>query len=857
MRFRLLYTAMILFSLFGNERLSAQSDLDSLITRGEQLMLTDNDSALFFFSKALMKAQGTNQLEKEIKCTALLGDLYSGTSDFPKAISFYVTAIKKAETNDREDLAAKSYNGLGVVAYQRGDLKKAEKYFLHAADLKLKAGQLEHYAMIMTNISGVLFSMEKFPEALENLKKVLPEVRNNEAVLAAAYNSIGGIYQQGYQRLDSAEYYYRKSIALGEKGGYHDVLISAYHNLGEIFLNEKKFQEGISMLQKALATSRKLKKDAYSITVLNALSEAYENIGQLNEALKAKKEAFQLSQTLNTSENREAIERLQVQFEAEKKSAELAKKNQALAQSELKIAVLKSRYIIIAAIGFILLVLLASVYFYFTQKRKSEQRIQEEKNKLFVNIVHEIRTPLTLIHGPLKLIKDHGDIAQLQKQLPLIERNSDRLLRMVNDLLSLSKMDKGEFSPAIELGNPMEFIARVANTFQGVMEQRGQSLELSLSEGEVVQFHSEVLETTLLNLLSNANKYAGSDAHVIIEAKLIENKLDMKVHDSGKGVATVDEAFVFNRYYRGKGAEQAIGNGLGLALVSELLEKINGEISYSRSHLGGACFHVTIPLEMSSVTLQTSTSEQLPLLLLVEDDYDLAAFVQSVFQDELQVLTAYTLKEAIEQVKQTIPDIVLTDLMLPDGSGNDLVVSLKENALTSHIPVAVFSARAADEVKKEVLQNGAYAYFTKPFDPLTLKLSLINILNDQKQSRKTIQGALKGDEQAEPIQDTFLLNIISIIHNHLDDSELGPDKLGELIGLSRSQLHRKLTSLSGQSTSNFIRIVRLKKAKDFLAEKKYSVKEVAFMCGFNSPTYFSKSFKDFFGQSPAETLEKG
>ncbi|TAG45755.1 MAG: tetratricopeptide repeat protein, partial [Cytophagia bacterium] len=191
-----------------------------------------------------------NNLEKEIKCIALLGDSYAGQSDFSLAISFYIAAIKKAEANNRPDLAAKSYNGLGVVAYQRGDYEKAKQYFLQAAQLKLDAGLVDHYAMIMTNLSGVFFSLGKYDEALFHLQQALPEIASHDAVLAAAYNSIGSIYQMGYQQLDSAQYYYNRSIEVSEKGGFKDVLISAYHNQGEIYLQQKNFNAGISLLKK-------------------------------------------------------------------------------------------------------------------------------------------------------------------------------------------------------------------------------------------------------------------------------------------------------------------------------------------------------------------------------------------------------------------------------------------------------------------------------------------------------------------------------------------------------------------------------------------------------------------------------
>ena len=573
----------------------ASTVLDSLILRGEQLAISNIDSSRYFLSKALVLSRKENpsdslREEKEIKCLALLGDSYSGQSDFSAGISFYVAAIKKAEAKGRPDLAAKSYNGLGVIAYQRGDFKKAEQYFLHAAKLKLDAGLVSHYAMIMTNLSGVFFSVGKYDEALNNLQKALPELVGNDNVLAAAYNSIGGIYQLGYQRLDSAQFYYSKSIELSEKGNFKDVLISAYHNQGEILIQQKNFDAGISLLQKSVAICKELKKDAYTITVLNSLSEAYSKMGNYQLALKTKNEAFEISQTLNSSEKQEAIERLQIQFEAEKKSAEIAKKNEALLQSELRYEVLKNRYVLFIGISLLLVLAAFAAYAYVMQKRKSERQLEKERNRIFQNVVHEIRTPLTLIGGPLRLIQESGDLNQLQQQLPIIERNSQRLLKMVNDILYLSKLESGAFNPAYEVGDPILFVKELSSTFLDAFGQNQQKFEFKSSEGDLYAFPKDVVEACVTNLLSNALKYAGAGSRVQLEVSIVSKNLNIYVRDTGRGINTADSKKIFQRFYRGSNASAPSGSGIGLALVSEAVQAIGGHIDYKPNVPSGAVF---------------------------------------------------------------------------------------------------------------------------------------------------------------------------------------------------------------------------------------------------------------------------
>jgi signal transduction histidine kinase/AraC-like DNA-binding protein/CheY-like chemotaxis protein len=814
------------------------------------------DSSKFFLSKALTISKKEKDFEKEIKCLALLGDAYSGQSDFSTGISLYVAAIKKAEAKGRPDLAAKSYNGLGVIAYQRGDLQKAEQYFLHAAQLKLDAGLVSHYAMIMTNLSGVFFSMGKYDEALKNLQKALPELAGNDNVLAAAYNSIGGIYQQGYQMLDSAQFYYSKSINLSEKGNFKDVLISAYHNQGEILIQQKNFTQGVPLLLKALDISKELKKDAYTITVLNALSEAYAKSGDLNNALKAKNEAFEISQKLNSSEKQQAIERLQIQFEAEKKSAEIAKKNEALLQSELRYEVLKNRYVLFIGIALLFFLAAAAFYAFLMQKRKAEKQLEQERNRIFQNVVHEIRTPLTLIGGPLRLIQESGDLQQLQQQLPIIERNSERLLKMVNDILHLSKLETGAFQPIFEVGNPMIMTKELAQSFENAFSNNSQLLSIHTDEGATYAFPKEVVETVISNLLSNALKYAGSGAQVHLSVSIHFPKLIIEVVDNGKGIQPEEAKKIFQRFFQGSNAANT-GSGIGLALVYEALKAVGGGIRYEPNDPSGARFVAEIPLNDAANTVSHNSVKEGFVLLLVEDDVDLSSFVQSLFQDSIQVITAFNITDARLMASNFTPDIILSDIMLPDGSGLDLLRDIKSSNDSRHIPVAIFSARSSAEIRLEALQAGAAAYFTKPFIPAELRQGVLNIIHDiilirESNSKKIIDDA---SVQSSNSMDPFIQKCMDAIHKNLDNGEFGPDALCQVVGISRSQLHRKLVSLTGQSTSNFIRMVRLKKAKDFLSEKHYSIKEVAYMCGFNSPGYFSKSYKELFGVSPGDDLD--
>jgi signal transduction histidine kinase/DNA-binding response OmpR family regulator len=833
------------------------ASLDSLLAQAERTAQWDVDKALLLLQEAQPLAMAQTMVDKKVQCLALMGDVYAGKSDFTAAVDHYLQAIRVAETSGREDLQAKSFNGLGTVAYQRKDYAKAEEYFLKAAQLKLKAGKIDHYAMIVTNLSGVMFSIGKYNEAMVQLRQALPHLQKYDATRAAVYNSMGSIHQLGFQRLDSAEWYYDKAIQLGERDGYNDVLVSAYHNRGEICKEKKDYPSAIAWLNKALLLSEQLKRDTYTLSILQTLSEAYRLSGQWKEALTARERAYSLLEQLGSREKQETVERLQIQFEAEKKSAEIARKNEALLASELKYEVLKNKYVLAVAVFLVVALVAAAMYWSSKQKRKNEERIQAEKYAVFQNIVHEIRTPLTLISGPLRLISASGSTDQLKAQLPVIERNADRLLRMVQELLQFSKIESGQFKAGKEVGDPVVFIRKVSSAFTHTLAVQQQELIIHEGVSRLIEFPKDVVDTAVTNLLSNAIRYAGKGALIQLFVVITEDRLQIAVQDNGPGIDAVDADHLFDRFYRGRRVRETQGNGLGLALVKEMVTSVGGTLAHRPAAPQGVVFEVSIPITDTTGLLNREANAEMPVLLLVEDDSDLSMFVQALFHDDVQVMAAFSLAEARQVIREVSPDIILTDIALPDGSGLTLLDEVKASEQTAHIPVAVFSARADAGIKQEALNKSAAVYFSKPFVPNEMRLTVLNVLNEILGARKSRQEMVVGTSslKATDAMHPFLEKCVAAIHAHLDDSEFGPDALAEYLAMSRSQLHRKLVSLSSYSTSNFIRVVRLRKAKEILNENDCTVKEVAYMCGFNNPSYFSKSYKELFGHSPGKKAE--
>ncbi len=533
------------------------------------------------------------------------------------------------------------------------------------------------------------------------------------------------------------------------------------------------------------------------------------------------------------------------------------------------------------------------------QEAQSEiQRIMdldEIKTRFFANISHEFRTPLSLIMGPINNAREAQPAVGSSKDAPvvlkpeafaMIRRNARRLQNLVDQLLDLSKAEGGHMQLKLTRGDLIRFIRSVVFSFQSLAERQNISLNTSFpKELDEACYDKDKLEKILTNLLSNAFKYTPSGGAVTVTVQFDEEYYSIEVSDTGSGVGKSDLKRIFERFYRVEGSEKK-GSGIGLALTKELVDLHNGQISVSSVLGEGTTFKTRLPytlkgLPESAVSAFGETLEKietpgeiplmknqeqvvnkavmqtddLPVVLVVEDNDDLRSFIEEILRDHYKVLAAVDGMQGERMAFEHIPDIIISDVMMPKKDGYALCQSLKTNPKTSHIPVILLTAKAGQENKIEGLTQGADVYMTKPFDAKELRLHMHNLVDARLKLWSRFMAsdmAVVPDLDMSSLDDQFLQSVIQAIKENLDNELLSVEDLARTVGFSRSQLHRKLKALTNKSANQMITEIRLNEARRMLEKRAGTVSEIAYSVGYTNMSYFTKSFKERFGVLPSK-----
>lgn len=517
------------------------------------------------------------------------------------------------------------------------------------------------------------------------------------------------------------------------------------------------------------------------------------------------------------------------------------------------------------------------------QKAEHLQKLDILKSKLYANITHEFRTPLTLIRGNAEEISDHHEGETTEKAKSIVQ-NSDKILFLVNQMLNLSKIEEGRVPLHYVQTDLISFVRLAVGSLQGFAELHKIRLHFEPKSPQLIMdIEPEKLEESLSNLLSNAIKYTPEGGDVFVSLRLLnsgystEKQVEITVRDTGIGIPENELEKIFIRFYRVENNRFPYneGTGIGLTLVSEYLKLMKGSVKVKSSPGKGSEFVITLPVthnaEIEEIvfgnvsTLHKEETSNLkyvsgdgifnhPRLLVIEDNPELREYLIRLLENDYHVLTAENGIRGIELATEHIPDIVLSDVMMPGKDGFQVCRELKNDFRTSHIPIVLLTARADTESRISGLERGADAYLTKPFNKRELQICLHNILVQRETLRLKFNQVFekKPDEQELGLNAKFLEKVIGLLEKNYKNDRYGIHHLYSDLGISRVQLHRKLTALTGQSASNFIRNFRLQKAKKLLLETNKHVSDIAFEVGFSDASYFSKSFIQEYGMASTE-----
>ncbi len=512
----------------------------------------------------------------------------------------------------------------------------------------------------------------------------------------------------------------------------------------------------------------------------------------------------------------------------------------------------------------------------------SLKELDEAKTKLLTNISHEFRTPLTIMLGMARLIKEHPD-EWFRKGSEKIIQNGHALLHLVNDLLDMARLEAGAMTVNCLQQDIITQLRYLVGSFSSVATEKNIDLQFSPHSGEfIMDFDADKLMQIVSNLLSNALKFTPKDGKVELSTEnlLSQHSFSIRVKDNGPGIAAEHLPQIFDRFYRIENPllQSQSGSGLGLALTRELITLMNGTVSVESEPGAGTQFTITLPVtneaplkeKMTEIeTLEfTDSAERFqinklppdntsaPVVLIVEDNRDLTEYLQHILATEYRVVSAADGKSGLEQAFELIPDIIVSDVMMPVMDGIALLERLKSDIRTSHIPVVMLTAKADITSRLTGLEKGADEYLAKPFHEKELRIRLRNLI-DMRERMQQHFASLTPDathlqDKSLKIENEFIRKIRAFMEENIAAEEFEIQQLCRQMAMSRAQLYRKFKALTGKSVFEYLRTLRLHKAKELLLTSTLNVTQVCFDVGFNNLSHFSRIFTEEFGRKPSD-----
>ena len=542
------------------------------------------------------------------------------------------------------------------------------------------------------------------------------------------------------------------------------------------------------------------------------------------------------------------------------------------------------------------------VFFRLKHKVATEQQITDIKLRFFTNISHELRTPLTLITGPIEQILQHGNLQETDReQLILVERNTNRMLRLVNQILDFRKIQNKKMKLRIQQIDIIPFTRHLMESFHIMANEHSIDFKLeTVLSSHRIWADVDKLEKILFNLLSNAFKYTPQGKGIKVCIQKTDNDTLLIIEDQGVGIDEQKQKKLFVRFenFTDKNPFNHASTGIGLSLVKEIVEMHKGCIRVESKKGEGSRFIIQLPngkehfdtdtefilsdsvvthvddttpsnllLSQMALVSENEMDKNKETLLIVEDNTELRQFLHHLFRQHFNILEAENGKIGWEKSREFIPDIIISDVMMPEMDGIEMMRLIREERTTSHIPVILLTAKSNVESKIEGMEVGADDYITKPFSGNYLKARIFNLLERRKKLQAFYCANLLPDSNNDTeismekptmsmSDQQFMDNLMSFINEHMDNGDLMVEEIAKGVNMSRSVFFKKLKALTGLSPNELLKDVRIKRAAVLIKENCYSIQQIAFMVGFTDAHYFSRCFKQVYGMTPSEYKEK-
>jgi signal transduction histidine kinase/CheY-like chemotaxis protein len=863
------------------------------------------EQAINWYNKAIDQHRRNNNPVGEGHVLGNIGMIYWKQGQLGTAVEYYLKSLAIWDRLNAEDEKAGVYDNLGNVYNEQEDFDRALDYYFKARDIQKRFNTDKHFqSMTMGNIGTAYLGKREFRNALTYFFMSLEPLDPDEIESRAVSTSNIGLTYLDMKLYDSASTYLTQALTMQEKIDDSDGMLHTLIGLANCAKQAGRNAESFLLATRARDLGLSINDNTVMEQVWLMLSELSVDRGNHKDAYEYYVKYVAARDSIKNKENIYKIAHLQAGFETQKKQAQIETMQKEQRQLAFR------RNTILAGVSALLVIamLVASIQRLKIKKNNqllaanSELKLQSQKleqqtlklqeldrvkSTFFANISHEFRTPLTLILNSLSdrinTVKESGHAADLE-QLEVMNRNGKRLLNLINQLLDLSKLDAGKMRFSPEACDLNQLLTTTHASFSSLAFSRKISFHLALPQEPVIcMIDIDKMEKIIYNLLSNAFKFTPIGGDIRLEASTTGSTISIIVHDSGPGIPDEQLNKIFDRFYQVQQYytdEQ--GTGIGLALTKELAELHSGKVMAENTP-GGAKFIVELPLVTpdkklvehefnesslahivvisppaeSSSSEFTSAGENRTTILVVEDSIDLRNYMAKTLGNEFDVIVAENGRQGFDSAVARMPDLVISDWMMPEMDGVTLCRNLKADERTSHIPVIILTALATDDAKLQGLEMGADDYLTKPFDSRELITRARNLIHSRSILREKFSRELRlapRQVQVSSMDEKFIQKVMETIEMYMGEPDFDMEKFGQQVGLSRMQLHRKLKAITGHSPGDFLRIMRLKRAKQLLEAKSGNVSEVAYEVGFNNLSYFSKCYREEYKISPNETF---
>lgn len=850
-----------------------QSIRDSLATLRQQGKKERDasryDEALRLHIRGLDMARAVGDSSEWIQALNNIATDYRRMGMLDVAQSYHYQALSLCDessdtTYQMRKNRVKALNGLGNIYLSIYSYDDADSVFRQALEGEHQLGSATGQAINYANLGSIYSARGDDEKALDYYRQSMFYNKQDSNLLGMALCHLyfGNIYERRQQYdLALREYEQSDRMMTDLKDLWH--ALEPRLALASVYYHTHEDAKALALLDRADATARQINSWEHIVEVHHLYFQLMQRQGRYHEALDHHLIATAYQDSILDNEKLDRIHNIGINIERTRQQ-EMVDMAQNELQTEKRI---RQQSAWLFGLTVILLLAVISALLYVQRMRHRSMEMMREASRLredfFTNITHEFRTPLTVILGLSRKIRENTEVPQsVSDKASTIERQGNRLLTLVTQLLDISKVKSVIGEPNWQHGNICAQVAMLLETYIDYAANRGVTLKYHYDKAIEMDFVPDYVNKVMSNLVSNALKFTPNGGTISVNLYQRGDRLHIDVSDTGHGISSDKLAHIFEPFYTTGDMGEAKGTGIGLALTQEIISHLNGSIT-AESQVGkGTTFHIVMPIQNRSADPVTETeigNSGKPIIVVAEDNADVADLLCTQLEPFYEVVAARDGVEALKRAGEIIPDLVITDVMMPNMDGMALARAIRANDLTAHIPIIMVTARVTEQDRIEGIKAGADAYLVKPFNTEELLTRVAKLLEQRIMLRdKYAQTITQAPVTDDTIEDHFLARVEQVIVAHINKGEdITVTMVADDLNITARQLHRKVTGLINQSPAALIRITRINCAKTIMAAKpEMPLKSVALACGFTDYSHFAKVFRTVTGVSPTAWTAK-